>query len=286
MKSSTAAAGHPITILDIDVDEMGAHGHLLDEIFRTERSGAVIRRAFSEDMVRGAVTQLTSTQLADEWASPNRGMPGGEIRTIGDAATPTFTSLGGPTAARYAASTAQHEGWTQAIFGDAHPTPCLQHIFSTLFGGRPAAAPTFAPDSDWAPFNYRALDPGVQIYSHHDNHYGLQIYQNMASALDRSTILSWFVTLQPAEQNGNLILYGLWGSDPNPPMLPTRFLDTEALERDFQREVLDLRAGDLVIFDSGRHVHRVSPVEGALPRLTVGGFLTADVERTRLAFWS
>ena len=279
-------AGHPITMLEIDVDEVGAHGQLLETLFEAGRTGVVIRRALSQTLIDTAVTRLGSADLAAAWGSPNAGMPGGEIRTIGDAATPTFTSFGGPPAARYAASVARHEGWTRAIFGDDHPTPHLQRIFSALFGGRPASPPAFDAASSWAPYNYRALDPGVQIYSHHDNHYPLEIYQHLDERFDRGTLLSWFVTLQPAERDGDLVIYGLWGSDPNPPMLPTRFLDTDALERDFERHVTDLGAGDLIIFDSGRHVHRVSPVEGTRPRMTLGGFMTADVDRTQLAFWS
>ena len=69
-------------------------------------------------------------------------------------------------------------------------------------------------------------------------------------------------------------------------VLLLRFLDTAALERDFARKVVELNAGDMVIFDSGRHVHRVSPVVGARPRVTLGGFLTADVARSRVAYWS
>ena len=80
-------------------------------------------------------------------------------------------------------------------------------------------------------------------------------------------------------------MYGLWGSDPNPPMLPTRFLDTAALERDYDRHVFNLRTGDMVIFDAGHHVHRVSPVEGDRARLTFGGFLTPDIDRTHIGFW-
>jgi len=212
-------------------------------------------------------------------------MTGGEIRTIGNAATPTFTALRGPATDTYTASAAKHARWTQDIFGDDSPTPLLQGIFSHLFGGRPAAPPAFGNDAHWLPYNYRALDPDQQIYSHHDNHYGLEVYRHLDAGLDRSILLSWFVTLQAADDDGKLIVYGLWGSDPNPPMLPTRFLDTAALERDFEKHVFDLRAGDLVIFDAGHHVHRVSTVLGGRPRLTFGGFMTADVQRTRLAFW-
>ena len=92
--------------------------------------------------------------------------------------------------------------------------------------------------------------------------------------------------LRPAGQGGTLKLYGLWGSDPNPPLLPTRFLDTSVLEREFKSESVTLDAGDLVVFNSGKYVHRVTPVEGTLARVTMGGFATVDRQRTHLVYWS
>ncbi len=284
--NATPQAGHPISFLEIDGDQVTAHEGLLERIFRSETTGVVVHGALPADMIERSIRRLDSEALASAWRSPNAGMPGGEIRTIGDAATPTFTSFGGPSTARYAAGVTQHDDWTDAVFEGDSPTPHLQRILSGLFGGRPAAPATFEDGSRWMPFNYRALDPGVQIYSHHDNHYALDIYRDLDAELDRSALLSWFVTLQPAEVDGELIVYGLWGSDPNPPMLPTRFLDTAALERDFERKVVELEAGDLVIFDAGRHVHRVSPVAGARARVTLGGFLTTDIARSRVAYWS
>ena len=237
----------------------------------------------SQTEVSAAVRQLDSPSVQSLWGSPNKGMPGGEIRTIGDAATPTFTAFGGPPAERYAESANRHQEYSDAIFGSSDPLAHLQEVFSALFAGRPAQAPSFDETSG---SHTIAPSIGVQIYSHHDNHYGLGIYEHLDSRYDRGALLSWFVTLQPAESGGQLIVYGLWGSDPNPPMLPTRFLDTEVLERDYVRYTFDLHAGDMIIFNSGRHVHRVSPVEGDDSRMTLGGFITVDCERTHLIHWS
>lgn len=275
--------GHPIDLLDIDVGDLDAHGDLIESIYAAERSGVVVRNALPAEYLAPAVARMSGAELP--WEAPNKGMYGGEIRTIGAAATPTFTFLRGPTAEFYRASAAQHAAQVAQIHAQ-DPTPIIQDRLSRLFGGRPAAPPPFESGLDWLPFNHRALDPGVQIYTHHDNHYGLSVYEQMPADLDRSGLLSWFITLQPAQAGGQLIVYGLWGSDPNPPVLPTRFLDTAAIEARFGRAVLDLRAGDLIVFDAGRHVHRVSPVEGTAPRLTLGGFLTLAQDRSRLAFWS
>lgn len=279
--------GHPLSIREVDIDALDARSDVVGRIYGAEQTGVVVRRALPEALVEAGVAQLGGDALAREWSSPNAGMSGGEIRVIGDAATPTFTAMRGPSVERYGASAARHAAQTRAVFGEgARPTDHIERVLGSLFAGRPARPPVFDDDTTWAPYGFRALDPGEQIYAHHDNHYGLGVYERMDPALDRTTLLSWFLTLQAPERGGQLIVYSLWGSDPDPPMLPTRFLDTEALERRFDKHVFDLHPGDLVVFDAGRHVHRVSPVEGARPRLTMGGFMTPDIARTRLAYWS
>ena len=44
--------------------------------------------------------------------------------------------------------------------------------------------------------------------------------------------------------------------------------------------------GDMLIFDGGRYFHRVSKVEGVLPRRTVGGFVGFSQNHDRLYYWS
>jgi hypothetical protein len=280
----TTHSGHPLAFVEVDVDRIDEQSHAIEAIYDARRTGVVVRGAFPPELVAAAVARLGADA---GWTSPNRGMRGGEIRTIGDAATPTFTHLRGPSDELYHESAAQHAARTEAVFGDAEaPTRRVQWLLSRLFAGRPAAPPAFEEGLSWAPYNFRALDPGQQIYTHHDSHYGLSLYQRMDAALDRATLLSFFVTLQAPEGGGRLVVYGLWGNDPDVPMLPTRFIDTAAIEARFEKRALDLGAGDLVIFDAGRHVHRVTPIEGERPRLTFGGFLTLAKDRSRLAFWS
>ncbi len=278
--------GHGLSFVDIDVDEATEHPDLIESIYAGEQTGVVVRRAMPHDMVAQASARLASEGSGVAWAEPNRGMTGGEIRVIGEAATPTFTQLKGPPIDVYRAGAQAHAARRQAVFGDLEPERQVGLVLGRMFRGRPAAPPVFEGDTPWSAFSVRALDPGEQIYAHHDNHYGLEVFQRLDPDYDRTTLLSWFVTLQAAGRGGELVVYGLWGSDPNPPMLPTRFLDTAALEARFTRHAFDLRAGDLVVFDSGRNVHRVSPVEGDRPRLTFGGFLTLARDRGRLAFWS
>lgn len=291
--------GHPISVEMKRYEEVFAPplrpcgDHLepqppLQRIYEGSLSCLVIKGAFPEDELSEASARLLSPN--QRWSEPNKGMKGGEIKTIGAAATPTFSSFSGPDEVRYLESARALPALNGALFDDLDPLEHLRDLFSELGGGASARPPRFMRSGEdlgaWLPFNYRALDEGEQIYTHHDQHYRLPIYEGMPSTLDRSTALSWFVTLQRPESGGELILYGLWGSDPEPPMLPTRFMDTEALEADYLRAQVPLERGDLVIFDSGRFVHRVTPVNGPRPRLTLGGFMTFSHDRSALAFWS
>ena len=304
--SDSALKGHPISVEELPYDHVYAPplqpcgDHLndrsyLERLYEGSLSALIVRGAFSADQLSEPVETLRRGDLP--WGSPNRGMAGGELRTLGEAATPCFTAFTGPSRDRYLESAQELATLSQEIFADLDPVDHLADLFSELGGGVTASPPRYqvaeegsetlgASGARWLPFNYRALDPGVQIYSHHDNHYRLPIYEGLGAEYDRASALSWFVTLQAPESGGVLTLYGLWGSDPNPPMLPTRFMDTEALERDYHRVPLELSAGDLLIINSGRNVHRVTPVEGSRPRFTLGGFMTLTTQRDRVAFWS
>jgi hypothetical protein len=278
----TPTANAPV-FLDFDAEALPAHAGAVVDAYESRITGLVVRHALPAALVTRASEALLGST---EWTSPNQGMRGGEIRTIGDAATPTFTHLRGPPDEVYAQSAAAHAARTAAVFGDGSDAMArVKALLSTLAGGCPAAPPTFDAAHDWAAFNFRALDPGEQIYAHHDNHFGLGVYRHMPAELDRTTLLSFFFTLQAPEGGGELVVYGVRGDDPEVPRLPTRFLDTATIEARYPAARPKLGAGDLLVFDAGRMVHRVTPVTGARPRLTFGGFMTLATDRCRLAFW-
>ena len=278
--------GHSIKIVELDSEQLdGCIDHFSD-LLDAKTSIIIVRNVFQKSSLTRVSARLLAPSMDACWTSPNKGMKGGEIRTIGAAATPTFTSFGGPALSDYQKSGRTQQTLIDELFDSVAPTSTVSALFSKLFAGRPASVANDGFDECWLPFNFRALDLGQQIYPHHDNHYRLSIYDAFDEGLDRSQILSWFTLLQPAERGGELIVYGLWGSDPNPPMLPSRFLDTDVLEREYRRVVVPMEVGDLVLFNSGCHVHRVSEVQSHQSRLTMGGFATADQAKTRIAFWS
>lgn len=278
--------GHSIEIVELDAEQLDGCTDHLSDLLDAKTSIIIVRNVFQKSSLKSVSARLLAPNMDAQWTFPNKGMKGGDIRTIGAAATPTFTSFGGPSLSDYRESARTQQILMHEVFDSLAPTSTVSAVLSKLFAGRPASVANDGFGECWLPFNFRALDLGQQIYPHHDNHYRLSIYDAFDAGLDRSQILSWFTLLQPAERGGELIVYGLWGSDPNPPVLPSRFLDTDVLEREYRRVVVRMEIGDLVLFNSGCHVHRVSEVQSHQSRLTMGGFATVDQAKTRLAYWS
>lgn len=271
----------------VEVGQSPRGGDRLQPLFDGDTTGVVVRRALSPAAADGLAAQIGATSEDPAWDRPNEGMAGGEIRVVGAAATPTFRTPGGPTLQTYLRHAAEHDSRTARILGrDGDPWPAIRPTLTALAGGRAATRPVGASGTPWPPFNVRRLDPGQQIYAHHDAHYRLPIYDDLDGQLARTALLSWFVPLAMPDSGGALIVYGARGDDAELPYLPTRFLDHEALDRDFDLLEVALRPGDLVVFDSGRHVHRVSQVQGPRPRLTIGGFVGAYAGGSRIACWS
>jgi hypothetical protein len=276
-----------VRVLELTVSEARASADSLDRLIEGDITGIVVRDAVNPHTVDSLVDKIQSAGDDPAWGRPNRGMSGGNLRVIGTSATPTFTSPTGPTLELFLRDAGTHAKRRRRMFGDdLDPFDGIAEAIGAVAAGRPVVGPTGASGHAWPPYTLRSLETDQEIYPHHDDHYGLSVYEDFDPAVDRSALLSYFVTLVVPDDGGRLTLYGLQGTDPDPPILPTRFLDTEALDRQWQRQELDLRAGDLVVFNSGRHVHRVTPVRGPTVRVTIGGFLAFDRERSRVFCWS
>jgi hypothetical protein len=55
--------------------------------------------------------------------------------------------------------------------------------------------------------------------------------------------------------------------------------------RRFEHFAVALEAGDLIVFDGGRHYHRVLPNQGESRRWTIGGFLSLSRAGTESWVW-
>ena len=153
-KPDESLRGHEIRLVSIERDELNRSPHQLDALIEASLSGIVIKKALAPQRTAAALEQL---RLLDPiWSSPNEGMEGGEIKTLGEAGTPTFTSFTGPTSDRYRASQIDQHRLIQEVFPDADPTRDIESIFSLLNRSQPARVPMFDELKPWLPFNFRS----------------------------------------------------------------------------------------------------------------------------------
>lgn len=111
--------------------------------------------------------------------------------------------------------------------------------------------------------------------------------QELDEHLDLVDGISWFFVLQAPEAGGALRLFDVrWPDDPTRrPDGVTWALDDTGVEH-LPSAVVPPRVGDLVVFRGGDLWHAVDDVEGAVPRVTYGGFMASRRDGTGYEFWS
>ena len=134
---------------------------------------------------------------------------------------------------------------------------------------------------------FRSLTDGKQIGLHHDYHYPLALYTQLAPKLDTRTLVSFVVILRQPEDGGELCVYAVTPQTPNPPKMPNGFqFDLAGVEQRFDHKTFATGPGDLFLLASGRCLHRISPVRGPSARISMGGFLAIEKDGRRVLCWS
>jgi hypothetical protein len=220
------------------------------------------------------------------WTRPNAVMPPEDIQVLGTAATPTYSTPHGPTLEAYLATADWYD--QSPLFGSAFdPTSAITAALARHAGGRPVEVLHATNGRRFAPFTVRRLGEGKGIGLHHDLHTSLGMFKDLAPQLDTSTLVSYVVTLQGPDAGGELCVYDLAPDTPDAPKLPNGYqYDLPAVEARFGSVKVRTGAGDLFVFASARCLHRVSPVQGAKARFTMGGFLALSKDRSRVLYWS
>jgi hypothetical protein len=262
----------------------------IEEMYNDRLDVLVVRGAFDRRPLTAAAERLDRNDTDPGWARPNQQMPVEDIQLLGTdtPATPTFRDPRGASLETYLESAARHKATAAHIFDERFdPIQEITHALSLFAGGRPVATATAGDGRPFVPFTVRRLVDGKQIGLHHDYHYTLPLYSELAPRLDTTTLVSYVATLQRPEAGGDLYVYGVTPDTPNPPKLPNGFSwDLAAVERDFDSARFTVDAGDLFLLASGRCLHRVDRIAGPRARVTMGGFLALTQGRDRVLYWS
>jgi hypothetical protein len=277
-----AADAAPLEILHLDAAEAGRHPTLCDEIFAGQRLGAIVRRVFDAAQMERVVDRLErgETALRRYPSEHFDGMSWGRPLVVwGDRLEGYFDDAAG------------FDDAAAALFaGGPGFRARVEEVLGALAGGAPLRVPAGPRGAPYLPATIRRVTPGGQIHLHCENEtLGFPAMRHLATVIDPATQLSYYVVLATPERGGELLAYGVRHGVGPGRMLERMERSTEetfAAIAPWGHAALDAGVGDLLLFDAGRHFHRVSPVEGASSRWTMGGFVARTRDHRALLYWS
>jgi hypothetical protein len=280
----TELSGRTIRAADVTPAELDEHADAIAEIHQDRLDAVVLRQAFPEPLRANILAHLASGELP--WMRPNSSGPQADIRVLGNAATPTFNTPGGPDYDRYFDDAAQYDQLYQQLLSGGGPADAIEELLEHVAGGREVHRLALPDGRRFAGCTIRSLPEGQRIIVHNDGrHYQLPVYKDVSAELDTSTCLSFVVLLQAPEAGGEVIIHGLTDAD-QVPRLANFMPDGEAIKSRFRSHRVDMDAGDVLVFAAGRFDHHGAPVIGSTPRITLGGFMTLDKDHRRIFYWN
>ena len=266
----------PAVWAEVDAADLGDHGMSIDRIYDGELAGMTIRSVFSAEEVSAVVDRLSD--FRDQYVDH------GSVAMFGTAIVGSEDDR-----ARYHEAAPVMNDDLETLF-EGQFRSRIEGVLSQAGGGRDATVPDDGPDRPYVPATVRMLpgDGGV-IHAHTGNEFCdvWPAYTHLRSIARLKDSLSYFITAQPAEAGGRLMVYDLsWEDTPEHVLELDMGPDRDPLLASYQEDAIDLGPGDVVLFTGGRLWHRVEPVRGDTPRVTVGGFVAESHDRSPLYYWS
>lgn len=278
--------GRTIRAADVDAGDPDSHRDAIEEIHQDRLDVLVLRQAFPEELREAILARLASDRDLP-WLRPNSSGPSADLHVLGNAATPSFNTPGGPTIDGYFEDAEHYTRlYDQLLAHGPDRTDAIEALLDRVAGGRDVDRLVTPDGKRFAGCTIRSLPEGQRFIVHNDGrHYQLPVYKDVTGDLDTSTCLSFVVLLQAPDAGGELIVHGLTDAD-QVPRLASFMPDGEAIKSRYRSHTVAMNAGDVVLFAAGRLYHHVAPVIGPRPRITLGGFLTLDRAHQKVIYWN
>lgn len=271
-----------LQVLDLDAERLAATGSGADAFAHLHQGGlqaVVLRGVYRAETMACAVERLDRHDppfVRTGFPAPFRaGFYGRNV------------NLSDPALSGYFAQAAEFNRQLDTLIEGAPP---LLHrigaLLRTLDAGRPyRPAPGPGPGTHYMPMTLRHHAPGGFIPAHYDNEVRLRPAYRHLAGLVQAHVQSFVLTLDPGADGGALTVYDL-RCEPDAARLlnddhATQRPDTAGLAAVQFR----LDPGDLIVLDSGRWLHEVSPVQGARTRWTACGFMALAADGQARLGW-
>jgi hypothetical protein len=264
----------------IDVEDVVKYPDALREIYNGTRGGLVVRGVYSKEDMARVVSRLESKQQN----FPRMLLPKSQKSY--------FLGLclegGDPTLKDYLRAAARFREETLPVFAGMEPFESrIERLFRSVAGGRAVKLARYSDGRAYTPATIRILPEGGQLAPHCGNEmFNRPSYTHLHSIVDEYDQISYFLTLQEAEEGGGLIIYSLkWSDVGSDHILPDGRSNVGALLGEAEWMEVRPSAGDVLMFDGGRYLHRVDWVKGRT-RWTMGGFLMFDRSGESVLYWA
>jgi hypothetical protein len=276
----------------IDFSEIEQHPQTLQSILNKKLDGIIVRNVFDPTTVATVARRLDEDSL-DRRAFPMFRGQADAPYTVGHAIVNSDVDL-----TDYFRDAALQDSRLARLFaGQTSYRDRIAEVFSALSGGLPAISPLGPEGQPYTPSTVRVLTEGHEIGVHVGNGFArLPQARHLSSLIDMTDQISFFTPFSVSEGGGELVVYGMEYSDLSA-LMPTNtsadvsnvWLEGSKIAQVFND--MDATAfapgpGDMLIFDGGRYFHRVSKIQGQVPRRTIGGFLGFSLDHQRLYYWS
>ncbi|GMV46062.1 MAG: hypothetical protein AMXMBFR66_14600 [Pseudomonadota bacterium] len=284
------ARRRPVRAVEIDAARVAAVDDGIAAIYAGRCDLIVARGAFDAAILGAAGERLDAEASALPWARPNLRAPLDDVHLLGtDApATPTFQAPRGVALDEYLERSRACAADAATVFPPGFDAEAaLRTVLARFAGGRAVEVARADDGRRFVAFTIRRLVDGTQLSIHHDLHYELELYRELARRVDTRTLVSFVATLRAPLAGGELVVYGARSDEPGLPRVPGgHAFDLAAIEERYERHTLRTGEGDLFLLAAGRCLHRVGRVVGPRSRITMGGFLALDARHERVLFWS
>lgn len=276
--SEVKLLGGFLRCMEIDAADASRHANAFDRIRAGDLQAVIVHGVYSPQVLERLVARLESNApgFLQTWF-PEKFRSWFYGRNL---------NLAEPSLAGYFDEAAQFSRQLEDFFptGEGIATR-VGGVLASLDHGRPfVAAPGPRPGQRYMFATLRAHEESGYIPAHFDNEQALRpSYAHLRSEVELHMV-SFVLTLQMAESGGALQVYDC-RCEP---------VDAVPISRDgVPKPPVDGLAsvsfrvppGVIIILDSGRYLHRVSPVEGARKRWTACSFMALSRRREAMYCW-
>lgn len=263
-------------LVELDVTQLVNYPNMMQDIYDRKIYGIIVHNVFSPQEASTIVERLKLINLSLRW------------RKFFNASIYGQPLLVSQDLNQYCEEAAQFMPEFRELFsGLMGYENRITKILSAISGGLSVEVPTAPNGEPYSPVSIRVLEKNQFIGAHFDNYFlhHLPAYQHLSKILELEDHFGCFTMLSVPDAGGEIILYDLDWSDTENGMMKDGQPIESVIDK-YDQMSIQLGVGDMIFHRGGRIYHRISPVEGARERITIGSFVSFSSDRKKVYYWS